>query len=595
MASNSIRAEFLRFLLLGGDADCPVHECGVQLEGAFIEGKLNLEAATVQFPLKATFCFFSEKIVVDDARFKSSVNLDCSFLSGLHGARWVVGGQISMRYIESTSQIFLNGAQIDGPIYLGGASVVDNEKSAFSAEGATIKGDVFLTDKFRAIGRLNFMDAHIYGQFNCTSASLTVSQGKAVQLDGAFVQGDVLFNEGFSAKGIVSLMGATLSGQLNCRGGEIDGLGSRALSGDGLSIKGDANLGKGFHAVGEVNFSGADFGGDLNFEGCNISILMLEGAKIQGVLNLRDIKNPLGLISVTGARVYMLLDSVKSWGEKIFLNGFVFDFIHLESDSSAVERIEWLDKQRIGVNAEQSLHFHPQPWHQLKKVYEDMGYTEEAREVGIAYEERLRKFGLIGEMPKNWKPWRRRLFSRLVIGLHFWYGKLTGFGYRPHLLLGWFFCVWLGCSAVYWIAASHGVFAPSNPIVFQNNAYLTCRPDREAAWQLANPYRLAKSIPIELKGKGNWYFCSELREEYTGFSPIAFSLDLLLPLVDLHQENDWGPLIETPKANVFCEFFSFFLSGKRIVRFVMWVEILSGWVFSLLFVAVVSGLTKRKD
>ncbi|MDD1138231.1 membrane-associated oxidoreductase [Pseudomonas sp. TNT2022 ID233] len=593
--ANSIRAEFLRFLLLGGDSDHPVHELGVQFKGVFIEGQLNLEASTVRFPLKATHCFFAEKINFIDTKFECSIVLDNSVMQGMLGERLIVDGRISLRDIISTSRILINGAKINGPIYFDGSEVSDTKQSAVSAEGATIKGDVFLTDEFRASGCLNFMDAHIHGQFNCESAVLKVLEGKAVKLDGAVIYGDVFFHNKFSAKGTVSLIGATITGQLNCDSGDIEGSGERALSADGLTIKGDVFLNDGFHALGEVSFSGAEVGGDLSLEDSSIERFSMERAKVEGALVLRNLRSPLSLVSVTGSCVSMLFDSVKCWGDRVFLNGFVFKFIHLHADSSAAERIEWLDRQHVGFASEQSPHFHPQPWRQLKKVYEEMGYAEEAREIGIAYEERLRKFGLIGQMPKDWKPWRRKLFSRIVLDLHYWYGKLTGFGYRPHLLLGWFVCVWLGCSAIYWGAASHGVFAPSNPMVFQHDAYVTCRPDREAAWQLANPDRLAKNVPAEFKGEGNWYLCPKLRSEYTGFSPIAFSLDLLLPLVDLHQENDWAPLIDTPKANVVCEFFSFFFSGKRMVRFVMWIEILSGWVFSLLFVAVVSGLTKRKD
>lgn len=591
---NSVRSEFLRFLLLGGDSTHPIHERGVQLQGAFVEGELDLESANICVPFKATDCVFSEAIVLEDAKFESSVVFDGSSLRGVSGNRLVVDGRLSMEDIVSSSQICIDGAQINGAIYLSRANISDDADSSFSAEGSIIKGDVFLRE-MNSVGGINFMDAHIHGQFNCKSATLTVTEGRAVQLEGAVIHGAVFFHGNFTSVGMVSLFGATINGALTCDGANIDGNGGRAFSAEKITVRGNVFFNEGFKTTGDVSFSGAELEGSLDLQGSEISGFILNRARVKGVFILQNLKALPASVSVSGSSVFMLRDNVECWGDKVFLDGFEFKFIHLDADSDAAERIDWLDRQVTYSSAEGKPHFHPQPWRQLKKVYEEMGYTEEAREIGIAYEERLRQFGLIGQMPKDWKPWRQKLFSRLVLDLHYWYGKLTGFGYRPHLLLGWFACVWLGCSAIYWVAASHGVFAPSNPIVFQNDAYLTCRPDRETAWQEANPYRLAKSVPAELKGEGNWYLCPELREEYTGFSPIAFSLDLLLPLVDLHQENDWGPLIATPKANVFCEFFSFFLSGKRLVRFVMWVEILSGWVFSLLFVAVVSGLTKRKD
>jgi hypothetical protein len=44
---NTVRGSFLRFLLLGGDEDAPVHEKGAQLFGAFIDGDLDFEGSTI--------------------------------------------------------------------------------------------------------------------------------------------------------------------------------------------------------------------------------------------------------------------------------------------------------------------------------------------------------------------------------------------------------------------------------------------------------------------------------------------------------------------------------------------------------------------
>ena len=88
--------------------------------------------------------------------------------------------------------------------------------------------------------------------------------------------------------------------------------------------------------------------------------------------------------------------------------------------------------------------------------------------------------------------------------------------------------------------------------------------------------------------------CEKLPEEYTGFSPLAYSLDVILPFVDLQQEKDWSPLIPTPKGTWYKELFMFD-APKHCIRLLLWFEILFGWVASLLLVAVVSGLTKRRE
>jgi hypothetical protein len=51
---NKVRAEFVRFLALGGDGGAPVHEHRVQLQGAFIEGDLDLEGCEGDRAARAT-------------------------------------------------------------------------------------------------------------------------------------------------------------------------------------------------------------------------------------------------------------------------------------------------------------------------------------------------------------------------------------------------------------------------------------------------------------------------------------------------------------------------------------------------------------
>ena len=293
-------------------------------------------------------------------------------------------------------------------------------------------------------------------------------------------------------------------------------------------------------------------------------------------------------VSLAGARVTALQDNAKSWGDHLMLNGFVYDFLDVHSTMTVQDRVKWLEKQcsRFPKDKAEDLPkskvFVPQPWQQLKSVLENMGRFEESREIGVEYERHRSKCGQIGLTPATWGRLRRGLNWAIANALHYCYGKLIGYGYRPLQLLPWFLGVWFLTTALYWYAANQGaVFAPSDPLIFQNQAYMTCQPSSDKTFEPA-------------PGTGNWYLCNALPQEYTGFSPVAFSLDLLLPLVDLHQEKDWAPLIETPKANVGEEIVGIF-SLKRFVRFVMWLEILAGWVFSLLFVVIVSGLARRKE
>ncbi|QBF29114.1 membrane-associated oxidoreductase [Pseudomonas tructae] len=304
--------------------------------------------------------------------------------------------------------------------------------------------------------------------------------------------------------------------------------------------------------------------------------------------------HPLKNASLAGAKVGELDDDQNTWGDNIVLNGLDYKSLAASAPVNAAFRVAWLGKQvpaLSGSRTNSGEDFRPQPWRHLQRVFENMGHTAEAREVGIAFERKLRDIGHIGQPPQSWWSWTHPIYTYTARSLHWLYGRLTGFGYRPMQLLIWFLAFWLICAFIYWYAASQQrVFGPSNPLVFQNDAYFDCRPDRGVAWRGANP---GQETPPGYYREGNWYLCDNLREEYTGFSPLAYSLDLLMPLVDLQQESDWAPLVPTPKQGYWDEFTSF--GWKHFVRLVIWLEILVGWGISLLMVAIVSGLARRSE
>lgn len=220
-----------------------------------------------------------------------------------------------------------------------------------------------------------------------------------------------------------------------------------------------------------------------------------------------------------------------------------------------------------------------------------MGHNEDARQVAIAFEHRLRTADLIGVAPPQWGWLRKSTYRHLSRFFHWCFWLLTGYGYRPMRLMAWMLAVWLCSAAFYWFTAlpQRDVFAPSNPLVFQHPHYQICAPETpESKAELAKPPEQQSVV-----GAGNWYLCEKLRGEYTGFSPLAYSLDVLLPLVDLQQQKDWGPIIPTPKSSWWQELFA--PSWGHAARLVIWFQTLFGWVASLLLVAIVSGLTKRRE
>jgi len=620
--SNAVRASFIRFLALGGDNEAPVHEHGVQLAGAWIEGVLDLAGTFTPTGLSLGNSHFESSLVLRGAEIAGTLSLHGSQVPGLKADRLQCKGSVFMRNgFTATGEVRLLGAKIGGNLECNGAKLDGKDGDALSADRAVIKGSVFLSDGFTASGKVRLLGAQINGNLECNGAKLNGKEGDALSADGAVIKGDLFLSDGFtasgevrllgvqiggnlarqgakldgkegdslsadgavikgglflsdgfSASGKVRLLGAQIGGNLECNGAKLDGKEGGALSADRSVIKGSVFLSDGFSASGKVRLLGAQIGGNLSctkatLDGKEGNSLSADGMTVRGAFSFHSLAAPANGVSLSSAKVGRLIDDTDSWGERLVLNGFVYEHLAGRAPTDAPERLAWLDKQRPEHIRAQD--FRPQPWKQLQKVLRAMGHAEDARQVAIAFEDRLRAAGLIGQTPAGWSIWKRTAYSCVAKGLHVLFKALIGYGYRPLRLGAWMLAVWLFCASVYWAAALQGVMAPSNPLVFQNMPqYKSCLP--------------------------NWYLCETLPEEYTGFSPLAYSLDVLLPLVNLQQEQDWAPLITTPKGTWYQELFGNW-SFKHLVRLVIWFEIIFGWVASLLLVAVVSGLTKRSE
>lgn len=657
---NMVRASFLRFLALGGDEHAPVHEKGVQLCGASVDGVLDLEGATLPHSLSLKSCHLNTVPILRDSNVLGFVSFNGCYVEGLEADGMVCSGSLSLEGSFITT-VYLSGAEISGDLACTGGKF-DGADYALLCQSTVIKGNVFLNNA-TATGSVSLIGTQIRGSLVCTNAVFgnTCSDKKhvnALNCDRAVIKGGVFLNTDFIATGTVRFSNAQIDSDLTCVGGKFDGkdggdallcqstvitgnvflnnataigtvrlVGAQiggslectnakfndlrsdnqhvgALACDRAVIKGGVFLNTDFTATGTVSLSSAQISGSLDctkasFNGTNGYALFAEGMVVAGGFFFRELSLANGTVSLVSAQVSSLIDDDQSWKQvELFLDGFIYDRLTGEAPMNAKSRLAWLDMQpesHSGLAGDGS-DFKPQPWRQLQKVLHDMGHVEDARQVAIAFEDRLRVANLIGQTSKKWSKSRAWTYQKICRGFHRLFGWLIGYGYRPFRLFFKMVVVWLACGMFYWEAAlyannGNGVFAPSNPLVFQNSDYDVCKADKDASkFEL---HELDCRLP-STQGAGNWYLCGKLREEYTGFSPFLYSLDLILPLVDLQQEHDWAPMIPTPQ-NTWANELSNLINLKHWTRLVMWFEILFGWMSSLLLVAVVSGLTKRRE
>ena len=150
-----IRVEILRYLILGGCDECRVHEWGVQLVGAWIDGELDLSFAVVG-AIGLRKCRFAHPVTALSARFHF-LNLNGSLLPSLN------------------------------------------------VQGVEVKGGVFLKTGFKAEGEVSLSGAWIGVQLGCTGGSFFNADGHALNAQGVEVKGSVFLDDGFKSKGVVSL------------------------------------------------------------------------------------------------------------------------------------------------------------------------------------------------------------------------------------------------------------------------------------------------------------------------------------------------------------------------------------------------------
>jgi hypothetical protein len=126
--------------------------------------------------------------------------------------------------------------------------------------------------------------------------------------------------------------------------------------------------------------------------------------------------------------------------------------------------------------------------------------------------------------------------------------------------------VWFVCALGYAAAGEDGLIGPTNPRIYADPAFEACGDGGD-------------------RGKIHWTDCKILPPEHSTFDPLIYSLDVILPVVDLKQETEWSPMVHSAGGEE--------LVGGHELRLLLWVEIFFGWIGSLLLVSVLGGLIKR--
>ena len=596
-ADRTLRAAVLRHLLITGE--WPVDAKGVRLRGARIGGLLDLEAAAVRCPLALEECYLDadEPARLDHAS-ASRVTLAKCHLAGLSG-QMLTARQLDLRGSTLTHRLYLPNADIAGNLACDGAQLTgaDSDGNALFADGLKTGGNVFLRDAFTAAGAVRLPGADIAGQFDCSVAQLTgvdsdgdalvadgLKTGGAVLLrdctaagtvrlpgadiavnlecdgaqlttanrggnalvaDGLKTRGAVFLRDGFTAAGAVRLLGADITSGLDCTGAQLTGVDSdgNALFADGLKTGGAVFLRGGFTAAGTVSLSSARVGASVYLTPTALAIdgkvaLNAAGAQIVGTLRWAPASAVSGQVNLEGATAGRLDDDWSSgrpngyWptGGRLRLDGFTYDRFGGAQRATANQRLAWIRSQYQANAADSQAEFATQPYEQLTAVYQQAGQDTEARKVAIARRADLRKYGDLNSYRRvgNW-----------FLGWSIGYGYKT---WRAGLVLVGVFAAVVVLS---FFAQQHHLMVPVG--------------DTDGLRFVPSATRCTSSYPC--------------------FSPVGYAVDTVIPVVNVHQADNWGPDAHTTLGHAWA-------AGTRFATVL-------GWALATLLVAGFTGIVRR--
>jgi cytoskeletal protein CcmA (bactofilin family) len=518
-SEQTIRAEKLTQILTmpSTPASPPV---ALRLRYAAITGSLNLDGADINCPVELENCYFEQAVGMEDSTVPTVTLKHCS-LRSIRANHIETRGNFALD--ESVcSSVHLRGGRIGGDVSVNGATLSNPEARPFDAEGVQIAGNLY-GHGLRTEGEVRLTGANIHGRISLNGAQLSrpvedpTDTKSALNIDRAHIGTDIFATGGFKADGELRLLGTHVGGGIQLNGARIANQVGDALSTDGARIAGDVFLehiqvrGRlhlpGTHIAGQVHISGELLGGedgvsvlanrarideDLFFKGLvTDGTLLFHGVRVAGMLDLSALTvqaEGLALELRQGDISHLVLPTwpptatidLRSCRVRCLEDKWPDTRSVLKMDGLVYDTLTPLADDasaRIDWIENSADSFLPQPYEQLASLLRRSGRDDDARRVAIAKERRRRSELRISGKVSNW-----------------FLGVTVGYGYKPGQGVWWLALL---------VAADCGIFA----------------------W--------AKALH-------RFHVIGERAQQVPQFHLAVFSLDHVLPLIELGQRSYWS-------------------------------------------------------
>jgi len=531
----SISAHFLHWVLLNAQANKLVKAGTLAFTNVTITDTLELQHLAFDYGIDFRRCTFSGAVVLDSSSFTRLSFSRCT-LQGIYAPFASFEQDLSLNNCVVNAEVILNDAIFRRNLIFAGTTVLKD-----GGRGSILTRST--------LGFIPYISRQIVGLH-----APRIRVGGCVFIEGSneFSKKEPLY---FHCNGPLDFSDSKIEGNIEFSRAVID----RAVFDETA-----------------ISLAGAKIDRHLAFTACKvIGTVVLDQAFVGGTFDWDIEDDPTSKagvqLNLDGMKVQAFRDRKESWPKKSYLSidGFEYDQIgtvHFDIDGRPVkaiparDRLEWLERL-------DDSDYSPQPFEQLAGALKAAGADDVARSVLKKKEiARLKsERQSIGTPTKSMDDNAQNTQATSITGLYiltaeyvrFWFETLTGvigYGYNPLAALPYAFGVISFGACVFGLGYYLGCITPTDP----------------GASNVSN--NLIEIHPL-----------------YPKFNPIVFSLDVFLPLIDLHQGTSWSP---NPNfgPKVFGE--KFYLRWSALLRMYFWIHIIVGWFMATVVAVGITNLVR---
>ncbi len=478
----------------------------IAADGLAVEGDLDCREMISRGPVRMRRARVSGSVYLAGAQASCqqhpALNAGTAVIGGgFDGTGLLVEGETRLRHTRITGSLELNGARLHNPA-----------GDALSAGGLTVEGGVWCAHGFSAIGEVRLIGARLGANLTFAGAELSNPRGPALNLDRATLA-DLDAADLVVSAGSVSLISVQIASRVNLSGARLNcAQGTLAFAADGATIGAALILARA-QVRGEVMVRTSRVGGRVLLQDIRIENPGGTGLRMSRTEVAADVfcgrMTVTGEVKLTGAQIGRHLDLKQV--RLINSHGVALDARALQAaevtllPAEPIQGTVNLSHARIGI-----LRDDPQSW------------PDQLRLDGLSYD------ALEPQLPAQ-----RRLS---------WLGRDPGHSPQPYEQLAALYTK-IGQPAearrVLYAAERRKRITKTVPgrvwsVLQDITVGYGYRPSRAASWLAAflviGSVTYAAVPPPPLGSSGAPHF-----------NPVIYTLDLLLPVVDLGQKHAFNP------------------------------------------------------